>query len=154
MAALSVNSRRLPGITQRNILPIASVPCGGATTAYRTATPRDVPGSRLLPTHRAAMLQSGSPPGVWSVQRAACLQPFCVPSSSFTLAFLCYSSSNSGERSIEAPEFLCFVGIASHVRGVGGAEKGTLTFFTKRAGKRSGSRLGCPDHHERQTDSS
>ena len=75
------------------------------------------------------MLQSGSPPGVWSVQRAACLQPFCVPSSSFTLAFLRYSSSNSGERSIEAPEFLCFVGIASRGRGVGSAEKGTLTFL-------------------------
>jgi hypothetical protein len=29
MAALSVSSRRLPGITQRNVLPIASVPCGG-----------------------------------------------------------------------------------------------------------------------------
>jgi hypothetical protein len=32
------------------------------TTGLRTATPRDVPGSRLLPTHRAARLQSGSPP--------------------------------------------------------------------------------------------
>ena len=42
-----------------------------ATTAHRTATPRDVPGSRLLPTHRAARLQSGSPPGVWSAQPAA-----------------------------------------------------------------------------------
>jgi hypothetical protein len=28
------------------------------TTAHRTATPRDVPGSRLLPAHRAARLQS------------------------------------------------------------------------------------------------
>jgi crossover junction endodeoxyribonuclease RuvC len=31
--------------------------------AHRTAAPRDVPGSRLLLTDRAAMLQSGSPPG-------------------------------------------------------------------------------------------
>jgi hypothetical protein len=45
--------------------------------AHRTATPRDVPGSRPLLTDRAAMLQSGSPPGVWSAQPAACLQPFC-----------------------------------------------------------------------------
>jgi hypothetical protein len=29
MAALSVGSRRLPGMTQRNVLPIASVPCSG-----------------------------------------------------------------------------------------------------------------------------
>jgi hypothetical protein len=29
MAALSVSSRRLPGMTQRNVLPIASIPCGG-----------------------------------------------------------------------------------------------------------------------------
>jgi uncharacterized protein (DUF433 family) len=57
------------------------------TEAHRTATPRDVPGSRLLPTHRAARLQSGlpdvaspgvsddgakfgSPPGVRSAQPA------------------------------------------------------------------------------------
>jgi hypothetical protein len=29
MVALSVSSRRLPGITQSNVLPIASVRCGG-----------------------------------------------------------------------------------------------------------------------------
>jgi len=40
--------------------------------AHRTATPRDVPGSRLLATHRAARLQSGSPPGVRSAQLATC----------------------------------------------------------------------------------
>ena len=67
MAALSVASRRLPGMTQRTVLPIASVllrGCCGDTAAHRTAAPRDVPGSRLLLTHRAAMLRSGSPPGL------------------------------------------------------------------------------------------
>jgi hypothetical protein len=47
MAALSVATRRLPGMTQRSVLPIASVPCGDKT-AHRTAAPRDAPGSRLL----------------------------------------------------------------------------------------------------------
>ena len=51
----------------------------GDSTAHRIAAPRDVPGSRLLLTHRAAMLRSGSPPGAWSAQPAACLQPFCSP---------------------------------------------------------------------------
>jgi len=48
--------------------------------AHRTATPRDVPGSRLLPAHRAARLQSGSPPafgpsthGLFSTLRASFL---------------------------------------------------------------------------------
>ena len=50
-------------MTQRKVLPIASVLLRD-TTGHRTATPRDVPGSRLLLTDRAAMLQSGSPPGV------------------------------------------------------------------------------------------
>jgi hypothetical protein len=38
--------------------------CCGDTTAHRTAAPRDVPESRLLATDRAAMLRSGSPPGL------------------------------------------------------------------------------------------
>ena len=50
-----------PGNYPTQFLPIASIPCGDAT-ARRTATPRDVPGSRSLQTDRAAMLQSGSPP--------------------------------------------------------------------------------------------
>jgi len=36
--------------------------CYGDTMVHRTAAPRDVPGSRLLPILRAATLQSGSPP--------------------------------------------------------------------------------------------
>jgi hypothetical protein len=63
MAALSVGSRRLPGMTQRNVLPIASVLLRGYN-GHITAARRDVPGSRLLLTDRAAMLQSGSTPGV------------------------------------------------------------------------------------------
>jgi len=70
-------------MTQRNVLPIASS-VRRIQLAHRTATPRDVPGSRPLATHRAAMLQSGSPPGVRSAQPAACLWPFCVPSSSIS----------------------------------------------------------------------
>jgi hypothetical protein len=45
--------------------------CCGETTAHRTTAPRDVPGSRLLLTHRAAMLRSGSPPGVDHSTRCA-----------------------------------------------------------------------------------
>jgi hypothetical protein len=41
------------------------------------------PGAACLPTHRAAKLQRGSPPGVRSAQPAACLQPVGVPFSSF-----------------------------------------------------------------------
>jgi hypothetical protein len=37
------------------------------------------PGAACLPTHRAARLQSGSPPGVQPAQPAACLQRFWVP---------------------------------------------------------------------------
>ena len=59
-------SRRLPGMTQRNVLPVASFRTGDATT-QRTAAPRDVPGSRPLQIDRAAMPQSGSPPGVGTV---------------------------------------------------------------------------------------
>jgi hypothetical protein len=36
----------------------------GDATGHRTATPRNVPGSRPLQTDRATILQSGSPPGV------------------------------------------------------------------------------------------
>jgi len=43
-----------------------------------------IPGSRLLLTDRAAILQSGSPPGVRSAQPAACLQPFWVPGPNVT----------------------------------------------------------------------
>jgi hypothetical protein len=63
MAALWVASRRLPGMTQRNVLPIASILLWD-TTAHRTGAPRDVPGSRLLLTHRAAMLRKRLPPVV------------------------------------------------------------------------------------------
>ena len=61
MAALWVSRRRLPGITQRNVLPIAPIPCGGNNRAHRTAPRRHVPGSRLLATYKAAGLQSGLP---------------------------------------------------------------------------------------------
>ena len=40
----------------------------GDATADRTATPRNVSGSRPLHTDRAAILQSGSPPGVGQAQ--------------------------------------------------------------------------------------
>jgi hypothetical protein len=50
-------------MTQRNVLPIASVLLRGYN-GHITAARRDVPGSRLLLTDRAAMLQSGSTPGV------------------------------------------------------------------------------------------
>jgi hypothetical protein len=44
MAALSVSSRRLPGMTQRKFFP-SRLFRAADTTAHRTATSRDVPGS-------------------------------------------------------------------------------------------------------------
>jgi hypothetical protein len=67
-------------MTQRDVLPIASVLLR-RYNGHRTAAPRDVPGIRLLLTDRAAMLRSGSPPGVGPTLHAA--QFFCVPSSPF-----------------------------------------------------------------------
>ena len=55
MAAVSVGSRRLPGMTQPNVLPIASILLRRYND-HRTAARRDVPGSRLLQTDRAAIL--------------------------------------------------------------------------------------------------
>jgi hypothetical protein len=70
-------------MTQRNVLPIASVPWGGYNRHIELPHLETFPGAACLPTHRAARLQSGSPPGVCSAQPAACLQPFWVPSPSF-----------------------------------------------------------------------
>jgi hypothetical protein len=47
-------------MTQRHVLPIAFILLR-IQPAHRTAARRDVPGSRLLLTDRAAMLQSGLP---------------------------------------------------------------------------------------------
>jgi hypothetical protein len=44
------------------------------TTVHRTATPRDVPGSRLLPADRAATWQSGSPSGRWAYDQPVFLK--------------------------------------------------------------------------------
>ncbi len=87
MAALSVASRRLPRTSQRNVLPIATILLWGYH-GHRTAARTDVPGSRLLLTDRAAMLQSGSPPGVWATRPAARLQfSVFLPDPSSVLAF-------------------------------------------------------------------
>jgi hypothetical protein len=66
LAALWVGSRRLPGTTQRSVLPIASIPCGGYNRPIELPHLETFPGAACLPTHRAAKLQSGSPPGVRS----------------------------------------------------------------------------------------
>jgi hypothetical protein len=108
MAALSVSSRRLPGMTQRNVLPIASIPWGGYNRPIELPQLETFPGAACYQPNRAARLQSGSPPGVRSAQPAACLRPFCVPSSSFKrsgVSGLASSSSNSGERSVGGLEF-------------------------------------------------
>jgi hypothetical protein len=85
MAGLSVASRRLPGTTQRKVCP-PPLFCCVDTTAHRIAARRDVLGSRLLLTDRAAMLRSGSPPGVGPLDT----QRVCNPS-----VFLSHPS-NSG----------------------------------------------------------
>src|SRR5271156_6823978 len=50
--------------SQRNVLPIASIPCGGYNRPIEMPHLETFPGAARLPTHRAAMLKSGSPPGV------------------------------------------------------------------------------------------
>jgi len=61
-------------MNRRNVLPIASVPCGGYNRPIELLHLETFPGAACLPTHRAAGLQSGSPPGVRSALPAACLQ--------------------------------------------------------------------------------
>jgi hypothetical protein len=82
------------------------------TTGHRTATPRDVPGSRLLAAHRAAMLQSGSPPGGGGPlnPRRVCNPSVRLPHPSCALAFLGYSSSSSNpcKRSARVSERCAF----------------------------------------------
>ena len=48
-------SRRLPGITQRAFQPNVCILESSRRANDRTAICRNVPGSRLLPTHRAAI---------------------------------------------------------------------------------------------------
>jgi hypothetical protein len=59
MAALSVSSRRLPGITQRYVLPIASIPCGGYNRPIELPHLETFPGAACyqpieLPCYKAA----------------------------------------------------------------------------------------------------
>jgi hypothetical protein len=63
---MQVGSKRLPGITQRNVCPSCPFGAKESHDGDRTAARGDVLGSRLLPTDGAAMLQSGSPPVVGS----------------------------------------------------------------------------------------
>jgi hypothetical protein len=70
-------------MTQRNVLPIASIPCGGYNRPIELPHLETFPGAACyqpieLPCYKAAPLQA-----VWSARHAACLQPFCVPFSSF-----------------------------------------------------------------------
>jgi hypothetical protein len=64
-------------MTQRDVLPTASIPWGGYNRPIELPHLETFPGAACLPTHRAAKLQSGSLPGVRSAQPSACLQPFC-----------------------------------------------------------------------------
>ena len=48
-------------MTQRNVLPIASVPFGGYNRPIELPHLETFPGAACLPSHRAAMLQSGLP---------------------------------------------------------------------------------------------
>jgi hypothetical protein len=49
MAALWVSSRRLPGTSQRNVLPIASIPCGGIVLLSNPAShAQRLEGSRFI----------------------------------------------------------------------------------------------------------
>jgi len=64
VAVLSVSSRRLPGMTERVIAPSVFVLSRTRENFLRKSNRRAAPGSRLLPTHRAAAPQSGSSPRV------------------------------------------------------------------------------------------
>jgi hypothetical protein len=82
MAALWVSSRRLPGTTQRDFLPIASVPWGGYNRPIELPHLETFPGAACyqpieLPYYKAAPLQAFGP---FNTRR---LEPFRVPSSSF-----------------------------------------------------------------------
>jgi hypothetical protein len=123
MAVLSDGSRRLPGITQRTACRRSGLGRGtNLETPIELPSPGAVLGSRLLPTYRAAKLQSGLPDEasrslrrrgeVWLPSR--CWAPHPRPAftnfpGSFlnlrTPAFLGYSSSSSnpGERSDGPP---------------------------------------------------
>ena len=66
MAALWVSSRRLPGITQRNVLPISSVPWGGYNRTIELPHLETFPGAACyqpieLPGYKAAPLQAFAP---------------------------------------------------------------------------------------------
>ena len=76
-----------PGMTQRNALPTASVLLRD-TTAHRTGARRDVPGSRLLLTDRAAMLRSGSPPGLGHATPGSLRERFSYSCNSFFIPAL------------------------------------------------------------------
>jgi hypothetical protein len=73
--AETCKNRRLPGMTQDKVFP-SRLFVRHHTRPDRTATRRDVPGSRLLPTDRAAILQSGSPPGVGNKHILSMRHPF------------------------------------------------------------------------------
>ena len=66
MAALSFSSRRLPGITQRNVLPVASIPCGGYDRPIELPHLETFPGAACyqpieLSCYQAAPLQAFAP---------------------------------------------------------------------------------------------
>ena len=63
MAGLQVASRRLPG-TARGVAFYKALSPPHGTEAMGETLRWDNPGSRLLPSHRDAMLRSGSPPGL------------------------------------------------------------------------------------------
>jgi hypothetical protein len=70
-------------MTQRDVLPIASIPCGGSNWPIELPHLETFPGAACwqpieLPGYKAAPLQAFDPLNTRRV-----LQPFCVPLSSF-----------------------------------------------------------------------
>lgn len=64
-ASLSVSSKRLPGTTQRALVPSLKEVVRDKVLSFLGKRPRWAdPGSRLLPAGRTANRQSGSPPVV------------------------------------------------------------------------------------------
>ena len=73
MAALSVSSRRLPGITQHNVLPIASVPCGGYNRPIELPHLETFPGAACCRAFRSGRSPSAKFVAFETVQaKAAC----------------------------------------------------------------------------------
>ena len=103
MAALWVSSRRLPGITQRKVLAIASIPCGGFNRPIELPHLETFPGAACclateLPTYKAAPLQA---PARARPQSVICHLSSVISLCHFPLSCCCGRWNNSALLSMQ-----------------------------------------------------